>query len=265
MNRPVAGHMRWTRERVLREAQEWVWARAGFQHLRRDWCHALRQEGSDTLHIAWLDVDDGAHQAREKLAAMCAEQRCTRLRATLPDTSDQASLEALLRRRGATVELSHEVLGLDLGEDIVGTTDERLRAELVHRPEQWRWAMQVAQQVWGGPEPTAEALAEAEQELSKPITERREFQVLVRTEHEPVATGGVTLAGRVARLWGACTTPKWRGFGAYRATVGARLAEARRHGATLGLAKALSDTSAPILTRLGFTHYGSTRTFALTL
>ncbi len=79
---------------------------------------------------------------------------------------------------------------------------------------------------------------------------------------EPAGTAGCTLAaggragGCVARLWGGATRSSLRGRGAYHACVGARLELARRRGADLGLVKAVTTTSAPIVRRLGFTAHG---------
>ena len=71
----------------------------------------------------------------------------------------------------------------------------------------------------------------------------------------PAGAGGYTLAGPVARLWGAAVVPAFRGRGIYRALVRARLAEAAPRGAALALVHA-EPTSSPILRRLGFGVYG---------
>ena len=80
---------------------------------------------------------------------------------------------------------------------------------------------------------------------------------------EPVSTGGCTLAGDVAQLWGAITLPASRGYGAYRAVLAERLRLAREHGATLVMVKGRSLPSAPILFRAGFTDYGEQRCYWL--
>jgi len=45
-------------------------------------------------------------------------------------------------------------------------------------------------------------------------------------EETPASAGGYTIAGEVARLWGAAVVPAFRGRGLYRALVRARLAQA---------------------------------------
>ena len=57
----------------------------------------------------------------------------------------------------------------------------------------------------------------------------------------------------------------WRGRGAYRAVLDARLRTARAAGATLGLTHGVVDTSSPILRRIGFTRHGEERVLVLDL
>jgi hypothetical protein len=80
--------------------------------------------------------------------------------------------------------------------------------------------------------------------------------VVAYVDGEPATTAGCTLAGEVARLWGGATRPELRGRGAYRASLGARLWLAQQQGAALGLVRAVTTTSAPIVRRLGFTGHG---------
>lgn len=60
----------------------------------------------------------------------------------------------------------------------------------------------------------------------------------------------------VARLFGAGVIPEFRGRGAYRGLLAARLDDARDRGATLALVHARSGTSGPILCRVGFVQVG---------
>jgi len=81
-------------------------------------------------------------------------------------------------------------------------------------------------------------------------------------EETPAGAGGYTIAGKVARLWGAAVVPAFRGRGVYRALVRARLAQASDRGATLALVHA-EPTSSPVLQRLGFRVYGQRQVLAL--
>ena len=80
---------------------------------------------------------------------------------------------------------------------------------------------------------------------------------------QPVTTGGCTLAGEVAQLWGGMTLPASRGRGSYRAVLAERLRLAREHGATLALVKGRILTSGPTLLRAGFADYGQERCYWL--
>jgi hypothetical protein len=117
----------------------------------------------------------------------------------------------------------------------------------------------VSVEVWGGQPRSAEDTRRVLEELTDPDT--TELRVVAYVDGEPASTAGCTLAagpagGCVARLWGGATRSSLRGRGAYRACVGARLALARRRGADLGLVKAVTTTSAPIVRSLGFTAHG---------
>lgn len=82
---------------------------------------------------------------------------------------------------------------------------------------------------------------------------------------EPVGSGGGTVDGDALRFWDGAVLPAARGRGAYRALVARRLRDARATTADFALVKAVDDTSAPILTRLGFAPYGEQRCWSLPL
>ena len=80
---------------------------------------------------------------------------------------------------------------------------------------------------------------------------------------EAACSGGCSLNGEVAQLWGAVTLPAFRRRGSYRAVLAERLRLARDHGAILALVKGRVETSGPILLRAGFTDYGEERCYWL--
>jgi GNAT superfamily N-acetyltransferase len=169
----------------------------------------------------------------------------------------------VLTDRGAVVSDTVQVLALELSDLPAG--DPAVHWEIVHDEQTLRDARQVYREVWGGPEPSADRWERDLAEVALPVGEREAFQLVAYVEGEPASAGGCTRAADVARLWGAATRPAWRGHGAYRAVVAARLDLAREHGATLGLVKGLVTTSGPILRRLGFTAYGEERLLTLDL
>ncbi|NYI43321.1 GNAT superfamily N-acetyltransferase [Nocardioides aromaticivorans] len=87
--------------------------------------------------------------------------------------------------------------------------------------------------------------------------------VVAYLDGRPVGSGGVTLAGPDARLWGGVVLPEARGRGVYRAVLAARLAYAREVGADLAIVKGRVETSGPILRRAGFAAFGQERSWLL--
>jgi GNAT superfamily N-acetyltransferase len=81
---------------------------------------------------------------------------------------------------------------------------------------------------------------------------RPHYLWLARIDGEPVATAASVVSARSVYLIGGVTVARFRGHGAYRALVAARLAHARAQGISLATSIARADTSAPILERLGF-------------
>ncbi len=80
---------------------------------------------------------------------------------------------------------------------------------------------------------------------------------------EGVGTGGLSMAGEVARLWGGATLPHARRRGVYAAVLAERLRIAVEWGATVALVKGRVETSAPILRRFGFRPRGREVTWEL--
>lgn len=81
----------------------------------------------------------------------------------------------------------------------------------------------------------------------------------------PLGSGGLTMAGPDARLWGGVVHPAARGRGIYRAVLAARLAYAVDRGADLAIVKGRVETSGPILRRAGFTGHGQERSWLVDL
>lgn len=75
---------------------------------------------------------------------------------------------------------------------------------------------------------------------------------LARWEGEPAGTAGQACFERSAYLMGGVVLPAFRGRGVYRALVASRLRDAASRGLSLATSHARSETSAPILERMGF-------------
>ncbi|HEY1118443.1 MAG TPA: GNAT family N-acetyltransferase, partial [Acidimicrobiales bacterium] len=89
--------------------------------------------------------------------------------------------------------------------------------------------------------------------------------VVAYLDDRPVGSGGLTVAGRDARLWGGGVLPETRGRGVYRALLAARLDYARDVGAELAIVKGRVETSGPILRRAGFEGFGQERSYVVRL
>lgn len=118
----------------------------------------------------------------------------------------------------------------------------------------------------GGQTPLDEAgLRDELDEVTAGLDTGEGFRVLGRVDGVAVSTGGTTLIDGFARLWGAATLAEARGRGAYRAVLAERLRAASELGATTALVKGRTATSAPIIARAGFTHYGDERAYRVPL
>lgn len=100
-------------------------------------------------------------------------------------------------------------------------------------------------------------------EISSTLDAGAGFRVLGRLDGEAVSTGGCTIVDGFTRLWGAATLASARGRGAYRAVLAERLRGSAELGARTALVKGRISTSAPILARAGFRHYGDERAYRL--
>ncbi len=178
--------------------------------------------------------------------------------ATLPPDT-----EATLRARGGTKIDAVHILARDLNglPDLAVPAD--VSVELVADERTFRAASMVAVRGWGRREPTGAALAREFTEAIRDLETWSSFRVLASVKGEPASSGGCTLRGEVAQLWGAVTVREYRRRGSYRAVLAERLRLARAHGAALALVKGRVETSGPILLRVGFADYGEERCYWL--
>lgn len=184
-----------------------------------------------------------------------------------------SGIEPLLMERGFTLSEELEVLAFELwdGEPRYPDLGEtETRAELARSVEGLREVGRVDAEVFGKPEPSEVDLQAWERELRESEKSgAMDGAVLRFLAHMPksraVAASGMQLADGVVRLWGSGTLPAYRGSGAYRALVRERCEAARRHGATLALAKANVSTSAPILRHAGFFRIAEEQRWELSL
>jgi GNAT superfamily N-acetyltransferase len=181
--------------------------------------------------------------------------------ATRPPGTEQTLRARGGKRIDAVQLLAREVTDglpeLDVPQDVT--------VELAADERSFRAALAVAVRGWRRKEPDQAQLDRDLAEALRDLADWTNFRVLARVDGEPACSGGCTLNGEVAKLWGAVTLPEFRRRGSYRAVLAERLRLARDHGATLALVKGRIETSGPILARAGFTDYGEERCYWLSI
>jgi len=87
----------------------------------------------------------------------------------------------------------------------------------------------------------------------------RRFIAYERKNRTPVCFGGLTIFPKLSfgLLWGGGTIPEIRGKGAYTSVLAARIDYAKKAGLKYVGLYAITDTSAPIVTKQGFKTYGA--------
>jgi len=134
----------------------------------------------------------------------------------------------------------------------------------VRDPAGLELAGRLQSEVFGIPPPSPAVL----EDQLRSVTVVPEAEQLVRcyvayVDGVPVGSAGGTVDGDALRFWEGSVLPAYRGRGVYRALVARRLRDARATTADFALVKAVDDTSAPILKRLGFTAYGEQRCWSI--
>ena len=177
-----------------------------------------------------------------------------------------AGTEQMLRARGGKRIDAVQLLAREVSNGLPElNVPPDVTVELAADERSFRAALAVAVRGWGRKEPDQAQLDRELAEAGRELADWTGFRVLARVDGEPASSGGCTLDGEVAKLWGAVTLPEFRRRGSYRAVLGERLRLARDHGATLALVKGRVETSGPILARAGFTDYGEERCYWLSI
>jgi hypothetical protein len=256
-------------EEVLRAAHDWVWVPADAVNWTTDEYRltlyperASVQWSRTSRPVAEL-VDDVRRVATE---AGSPELHWWVTARTSPDRTPADLLAAGFSPIGTVEVLAHDLRDparlrrrLDPPDDVLVTEVEDL-----HGLEA---ASRIAAKVFDAPLLTARQLEEelAAMTAARESGRHAQRRYLAHVDGEPVATGGYTLDGPALRLWGGSVLPRWRGRGAYRALLAARVAVGHALGARFALVKAVTDTSAPILHVAGFERYAAEHCFRLAL
>jgi GNAT superfamily N-acetyltransferase len=263
---------KWTADAVQAAADAWVWVPPDAEQVVTTEYQLISYPAhfQHPTEVAWSKttrpVPDLIDEVLSHVRAWGRDRVYWWIRA---DTEPPGTETALLER-GATTAETVQVLAYDLADGLpeLGLPEpggaDGLQTELVSDERTLRLSQLVSEGVWD--EHHERTAAEFESDLARlreALASWSDFRVIVYLDGQPAATGGCGLVGEVARLWGAGTLPAFRGRGAYRQLLSARIATAHEHGATLALVKGRVQTSAPILLRAGFTAYGEERCYLL--
>lgn len=250
--------MTWSAARILRESASWVsvWFPPEADHVDLGWLEYYQLGDAATIMRA---VPEGWPPAElvDRVLAELRTRPVTEVFWAVHPGRAPGGVDEVLLGLGATVDRSVDICArpaevmLPGGPPSAAVTVQQART----RDDMADYARASAL-AWGYPPPSEADIDAAYAALTPGF-------FTGHWDGTPVGAAGYTLAGEVARLWGAATAPEFRGRGIYRALVAARLADAVGRGAELALVHAEQASSSPILQRLGFTVYGQQRVLVI--
>lgn len=251
-----------TVDEILAASAAWVWFPRDSEHVRE---HLLLVRDPERFGggVRGSQVESSLSPAEVVDHALERTRAWGAQRFTFwTSSADRPDLEEELRRRGAEHIDTVAVFARPLDGATVDVPAD-VTVEVVRTLEQVRAVDTVTVPVWQQRPLDAEGLQAEFAEVTAALEAREGFRVLARIGDRAVSTGGCTIDDGFVRLWGASTLATDRGRGAYRAVLAERLRRSATWGAKTALVKGRISTSAPILARAGFTHYGDERAYRL--
>ena len=251
-----------TVDEILAASAAWVWFPRDSEHVRE---HLLLVRDPERFGggVRGSQVESSLSPAEVVDHALERTRAWGAQRFTFwTSSADRPDLEEELRRRGAEHIDTVAVFARPLDGAAVDVPAD-VTVEVVRTLEQVRAVDTVNVPVWQQRPLDAEGLQAEFAEVTAALEAREGFRVLARISDRAVSTGGCTIDDGFVRLWGASTLATDRGRGAYRAVLAERLRRSATWGAKTALVKGRISTSAPILARAGFTHYGDERAYRL--
>lgn len=228
------------RESFIPLADSQVIVRPGWRQLLTP---SVKGGGFNDVSLSVVD-DADADRIIDETIAQYAQHGCRFSWRVGPDSSQH--LKARLAARGLTYHLGY---GMARSTELAIDVDPRISIERVTEATVNTFTQTMAKG-WDMDPATVAPANEAVVRANGPLV-----MFLARWDGEPAATAGAALHPRSIYMIGGVVLPAFRGRGLYRALVDARLAFARQHGIELATSLAKSDTSAPILERMGFETY----------
>jgi GNAT superfamily N-acetyltransferase len=262
----------WTPQRVLDAATAMEWRPEGAVEAQADDYRLVRYPDwalDPTFPAAQVTRSRTGQSADEVIDEVIAHVRGWGLPGVawwVSASTRPADTEDRLRARGGKRIDAVRILARELGGGLPELDVPRdVTAELVTDERLFRAASAVAVRGWGRKEPGEAKLHQDFAEEAQNLAEWSGFRVVAFADGQPASSGGCSLDGEVAKLWGAVTLPAFRRRGCYRGVLAERLRLARDHGADLALVSGRPETSGPILLRAGFTDYGENRCYWLSI
>jgi hypothetical protein len=252
----------WTTDAVLAASNEWLWVPDDAQRVQTE--ELLVVGYPDHFEVPTSARVFGSGREPEELLGDV--DRIARgfgrdeVWWIVSDMTTPQGLEKALLARGGTVTERADVLALRLAGGLpdLGVPDG-VEVRRVRDERTLRDALGVESDAFRSKPVPEDRIPASLAEIEGGLADDSSGRVVAYIEGVPAATGGWTIAGEVCRLWGAGTAAALRRRGAYRAVLAERLRIGLRRGATLGLTHGRTDTSSPILRRLGFIRYGEQR------
>lgn len=260
----------WTPQRVLdaMAAMEWqpdgaVEVRTGDYRLIRypEW---VLDPAFPAAQVTWSRAERPGREVIDEVIAQVGDWGLLGVAWWVSAATRPSGTEETLRTMGAKRIDAVQILARELRGDLpeLGVPPD-VTVELAADERSLRAALAVAVRGWRRKEPDQAQLDRDLAAAVRDLAEWTNFRVVACVDGEAASSGGCSLNGEVAQLWGAVTLPAFRRRGSYRAVLAERLRLARDHDATVALVKGRIDTSGPILLRAGFTDYGEERCYWL--
>ncbi|MFF0709912.1 GNAT family N-acetyltransferase [Gordonia sputi] len=250
-----AGLVMWTPERVRAESIRWTssWHPVGSRHLEIGGYEFYVIDGIATL-LNYHGAQRDPIVVLDEAAAHAGRLDARRVRFTRAPGLFGGIDDAELERRAATTIAVRDIVALKTAVEIVDRIPmpDDVVARRVDDDAGIAEFARISLDAWGFPPPILDDAA------ARNDTPPGLFVAGVSSRDglDAAGAGGYTIEGEVARMWGGAVLPAHRGRGIYRALIVARLHDARRRGASLGLVHAETATSSPLLQRMGFRKFG---------
>ena len=248
-------------DRVRAAAARWVWVPVDATEVTTD--DYRLSHYTDNSTVQWSRTERPVAEVLGEVLGRVRDAGRPALRWWVDERTRPVDTEKRLAELGLRMTERLEVLALPVDTELpvpddVEVVEVRDRAGL-------DLASRLQRGVFGQSPDTEAHLAEQTRLAALPDGERLVRCYLAYVDGVPVGSAGGTVDGDALRFWDGSVLPAYRGRGAYRALVARRLLDARPTTADFALVKAVDDTSAPILPRLGFRPYGEQRCWSLRL